>query len=262
MRLPHQHTDFTELRTAVSRLLGACATGGQFIKTGILGGLNLFSPLVEFAEKIRYFGLPEPIRTVRRHSLLTYLNLFFLQELARRLEVDGTPGDFVECGVYRGGSAGVLAHAAMGSRFHRKLWLYDAFAGMPLANAEKDDDHSREIEGKFVGSEWQTRRILQRLSIPENRFSVSKGWFEQTLPLSPVQSVSLLHVDCDFYDPVKMVLETFYKRLEPGGFVVLNDYGSFQGCRTATDEFLENIGHPGLPIQVDLDAFYFQKPRV
>jgi O-methyltransferase len=221
-----------------------------------------FDRLVGFAERVRYMGLPEPIRTVRRHSLLSYVNLFFLQELARRLETTGIPGDFVECGVYRGGSAGVLAYWAVRSRFDRKIWLYDAFAGMPPACPEKDDDHSRSIEGQFVGSETQTRRILQRLGIPNSRYFIGTGWFDRTLPSSPVKSVSLLHVDCDFYEPVKLVLETFYERVMPGGYVVLNDYGSFEGCRNATNEFLAKIGYAGKPIQVDMDAYYFQTPAV
>ena len=54
--------------------------------------------------------------------------------------------------------------------------------------------------------------------------------------------MSLLHVDCDFYNPVKLTLETFYPHMEPNGFVILNDYGGFAGCRAATDEFLGSRG--------------------
>lgn len=103
-------------------------------------------PLLEVAYDLRYFGLPEPFRTVRPHSLLSYINLFFLQELAQRLEREEIPGDFVECGVYRGGSAGVLGYEAKRSKFSRKLWLYDSFAGMP-ETMEKDDDSSRSLTG-------------------------------------------------------------------------------------------------------------------
>jgi O-methyltransferase len=220
---------------------------------------SLPQPLREFVEDVRYLGLPMPFRAVRPHSLLSNLNLFFLQELALRCDRLCVPGDFVECGVYRGRSAGVLGYAAIRSPFDRRLWLYDAFMGMPVASVH-DDDYSRSIQGKYVGSEVQTRRILWRLGIPENRFKIVAGWFEDTLPKSESFPVALLHIDCDFYNPVKLTLETFYDWLEPLGYVVLNDYGSFQGCRKATNEFLDNL-EANIPlIQIDQAAYFFQKP--
>lgn len=220
---------------------------------------RLPEPFEEAAESLRYGGLPLPVRTVRRHSMLSYINLFFLQELARRADVLELRGDFVECGVYRGGSAGVLGYQAMRSPANRKLRLYDAFAGMPAAS-ERDDDYSRSIQGQFVGSEAQTRRILHRLGVAESRYEIVRGWFEDTLPRAEPRPVSLLHVDCDFYDPVKLTLETFYPHVERNGFIVLNDYGGFAGCRAAADEFLGKTGAHGSLHQIDQDAYYFQKP--
>ncbi len=218
-------------------------------------------PLLELAYVLRYFGLPEPFRTVRPHSLLSHINLFFLQELSQRLERENVPGDFVECGVYRGGSAGVLGYEVMRSKFQRKLWLYDSFAGMPEA-MEKDDDYSKSLRGSYVGSEKQARRIMRRLNVPEKQYAIVVGLFEDTFPDTEEHKIALLHIDCDFYNPVKLSLETFYEWLEPGGYVVLNDYGSFQGCRIATDEFLTGLTSQVHLLQIDKDAYYFQKPKL
>jgi O-methyltransferase len=196
---------------------------------------------------------------IRPHSLLSNVNLFFLAELIRRLEDKGVEGDFVECGVYNGGSAGLLAWEALHSQVNRKVYLYDSFSGMPQSNEVKDDDYSKSIEGQYVGSEQLVRRIMKRLLIPNDGFEIRKGWFEQTLPLSPKCSISLLHIDCDFYDPVKLVLETFYNQVVVGGYIVLNDYGSFQGCRIATDEFISNLSDNISLNQIDKDAFFFIK---
>jgi O-methyltransferase len=217
------------------------------------------NPVRELAYDLRYAGLPDPFRIVRPHSMLTHLNLFFLQELARRVDQDGVRGDFVECGVYRGGSAGVLGHAAMRSPFARKLWLYDSFAGMPEAT-DRDDDHSHAIAGQFIGSEAQTRRILQRVGVPDDRVAIIVGRFEETLPKAERPPIAILHVDCDFYEPVVLTLETFYDHVEPLGCVVFNDYGSFQGCRRATDEFLTRRGLTSSLTQIDQDAYFFRKP--
>lgn len=217
--------------------------------------------LLELAYDLRYFGFPEPVRIVRPDTQLSNLNLFFLQELSRRLERDEIPGDFVECGVYRGGSAGVLGYEAARSKFKRKVWLYDSFTGMPEAT-EKDDDFSRSIEGTNVGSIKQVQRIMHRLKVPEEQYTIIIGLLEDTLPPPEKPKIALLHIDCDFYNPVKLSLETFYDSVEPGGYVVLNDYGSFQGCRIATDEFLSNL-NPSLPlVEIDRDAHYLQKPKL
>ncbi|HEY9834374.1 MAG TPA: TylF/MycF/NovP-related O-methyltransferase [Stenomitos sp.] len=218
-------------------------------------------PLLELAYDLRYFGLPEPFRTVRPHSLLSYINLFFLQELAQRLEREKIPGDFVECGVYRGGSAGVLGYEAIRSKFSRKLWLYDSFAGMP-ETVEKDDDSSRALTGSYIGSEQQTRRIMHRLKVPEEQYTIVVGLFEDTFPVAEQVEIALLHIDCDFYSPVKLSLEKFYDLVQPGGYVLLNDYGYFQGSRLATDEFISQLNHPVNLLQIDKEAYYFQKPRL
>jgi len=218
-------------------------------------------PLLELAYTFRYFGFPEPFRTVRPYSLLSNLNLFFLQELAQRLDREEIAGNFVECGVYRGGSAGILGYEAIRSKFQRKLWLYDSFAGMPEA-MEKDDDYSKTLKGTCLGSENQTRRILRRLNVPETQYTIIAGLFEDTLPQAEKTKIALLHIDCDFYNPVKLSLEIFYESVESGGYVVLNDYGHFQGSRLATDEFIRNLNLELHLVQIDKDAYYFQKPKL
>ena len=217
-------------------------------------------PVMEQVEELWHFGLPLPLRVVRSHSLVSNLSLFFLQELVRRIGESGVSGDIVECGVYRGGSAGVLGWEMMRLSGQRRLWLYDAFQGMP-ASTDDDDDYCRSIAGQFIGSETQTRRLLSRLKVPEERFQIISGWFKDTLPVSRVSSIALLHIDCDFYEPVRLVLEKFYERVEPLGYVVLNDYGSFAGCKKATNEFLAKLGDVARLEQIDRDAYYFQKPR-
>lgn len=202
-------------------------------------------------------GLPEPFRTVRPYSLLTYLNLFYLQELARRLDADGLEGDFVECGVYQGGSAGVLGFAALASRFQRFLWLYDSFAGMPPASDE-DDAFSHSLEGKAVGSEETTRELLRKLGV--TRYEIEAGWFEDTFATARLTPTALLHVDCDLYESVRLTLSTFYPVVVSGGYIILNDYGHYAGCRTATDAFLAaNTPRPEL-VQIGEDAWFFRKP--
>lgn len=203
--------------------------------------------------------LEHPLPIVLPHSLVDPLNLLFLKRIGERLNVTGVRGDFVETGVFKGGTAGVLADQVMRSA-DRRLWLFDAFAGMPAAS-EKDDDRSHAIEGQYVGSERQTRRILGKVGIPESRVELRVGWFDDTFPDADVGDIALLHVDCDFYDPVKLTLETFYPRVVPGGYVIINDYGSYEGARIAVDEFLGGLPEEISPVALDLHVCFWARPE-
>lgn len=163
------------------------------------------------------------------------------------------PGDIVE-----GASAGILGLQALEPP-DRRLWLFDAFSGMP-APGEKDDAAAREIIGGYVGSEANTHRILGRLGVPQDRYQLIAGWLADTLPSFSKPPIALLHIDTDFYDPVRLSLDQLYPHVSPGGYVVLNDYGVFEGCRRATDEFFA-IHEPGVEvIPIDAIASYVRKP--
>jgi len=204
---------------------------------------------------------PDLMASAGASSLVTPLNLHLLQELVQRLGRLGIEGDIVECGVYRGGSAAVLGSAmiGLGDERPRKLWLFDSFAGMPPAG-EQDGAFSHTLEGTYVGSEQETRRLLALAGVPPGRFQIVTGFYAETFPTIEAPPTALLHVDCDFYEPVKLTLEKFYPRLSPGGFVVLNDYGIYKGARTATDEFFQAHGLDIEPVAIDPTAAFFQKP--
>jgi len=76
------------------------------------------------------------------------------------------------------------------------------------------------------------------------RISLHKGHFEDTL--TPGGPVALAHIDCDWHDPVSLCLERLYPQLSPGGYLILDDYNDYQGCRTAADAFL--AGHDDLEV--------------
>jgi len=204
--------------------------------------------------------LGEPWQTAFAGSLLTPLNLFFLFELVERVGRLGVPGDIVECGVYRGGSAAVLGSKMIelpGAQ--RKLWLFDSFAGMPPAS-EHDGEFSHTLEGEMVGDERAVREGLTRVGVPSGRYEIVRGLYESTFPRVEAPPTALLHVDCDFYEPVKRTLEKFGPALSPGAFVVMNDYGIYRGAKAAADEFLA-ARLPGVePVAIDPTAAFFQMP--
>ncbi|GAB4204363.1 MAG: hypothetical protein OHK0022_29450 [Roseiflexaceae bacterium] len=199
------------------------------------------------------------------YTMATNKNLVGLSRLVQRLDAMGLPGDIVECGVWNGGASAMMAATHLHGRgtASRTFWLYDSFEGLPPPS-DKDGAATQAafFEGWCVGDTGKARRALAMAGLPEERQRIVKGWFQDTLPHAPVEQIALLHVDADWYDSVMLALRTFYDRVTPGGVIVLNDYGYWQGCDRATHDFLAERGLSHIPIrQVDPQGgAFFQKP--
>ena len=142
-------------------------------------------------------------------------------------------GDFVECGVARGGSAALLAAAMPPGR---QIWLFDSFQGLPPPT-EKDHILASRWTGHSKVSIEEVQKFMAEVPIDPATFTIRPGWFKDTF-IEPLPSkVSFLHCDADWYDSVMLVLETFYPRMSQGGCVVLDDFGCWRGCRVAFYDF-------------------------
>ena len=182
-------------------------------------------------------------------------NLFVL---AQRVEEEKIPGDVVECGVYNGGSAAILARFATRSGLNRTTWLLDSFQGMPETTCE-DGDAAKAHIGKEVGDPARVNKVLRDVGANMSRVRIIPGWFQDTFPSVSASQIALLNIDADWYESVKLCLETFYDRVVPGGFISFDDYGHWPGCRKAVDEFFQARELPYKLHQVDYSAHWFQK---
>lgn len=210
-------------------------------------------------ERVRAtFGVGRMVRLVQPYTLVDPDRIKSLYALSRRIEQESIPGDVVECGVYNGGTAAVLGRAATHSRMKRTLWLFDSFRGMP-ETAEVDGPEAREYVGQVLGSTKKVREVLRKAGADLDRVKIIEGWFQDTFPSAGISQIALLNIDADWYESVKLCLETFYDRIVPGGIVSIDDYGHWQGCRRAVDEFFASR-QLRYPLQeVDYTARWFQK---
>ncbi len=173
------------------------------------------------------------------HTLLDEARLRSLWRLAHAVANNAVPGDFVECGSYKGGSAAVL-RAAMAQGRH--LWIYDSFQGLPPPT-EEDGEQAKQHIGDCVGTQDDVARILHATGASPAQYTMVKGWYQDTLKGNQLpQQVALLHCDADWYDSVLLVLETFYDRVMPGGAIILDDFGYWEGCRVAFYDFCNRRG--------------------
>jgi hypothetical protein len=200
--------------------------------------------------------------------------LYALFHAVRHVEERGLPGDIVECGVRRGGSAMACAITLrqMGST-HRTIHLYDTFTGMPQPAARDVDLRGRDALATWEsgreadGNAWcragiaDVRRNMAATGYPEDRIRLVAGKVEETLPAQSPATIALLRLDTDWYESTRHELVHLYPRLVPGGVLIIDDYGYWRGAREATDEYLRENGIRVLLNRIDHTARLAVKPE-
>lgn len=198
------------------------------------------------------------------YTMVRNYNLINLYWMVRYINRNNIPGAIVECGVWNGGSSAMMAAACHDSGTQREFWLFDSFEGLPPPSAR-----DQALERIFYFKDWnrgsidKVKQIFKKLNLSLDRVHFVKGWFDQTIPHTPLPEVALLHIDADWYDSVMTVLKHLYDHVTPGGYIVLDDYGYWKGCDQAVHDFFTEHGLPQTLLHrvSDMGA-YFQKPRV
>jgi O-methyltransferase len=182
-------------------------------------------------------------------SMTSIERMYALWGAVRHLVLSRIEGDFVECGVWRGGSAMLMASTLLRHGETRTLWLYDTFAGMTEpSSADRDcagvDAYSKWKAGARDGlSDWcraeleVVRDNMRRTAYPESAIKFVVGPVEETLKSDVPDRIALLRLDTDWYASTRAELEVLYPRLAPGGVLIVDDYGHWQGARRAVDEY-------------------------
>lgn len=184
---------------------------------------------------------PEPI--LKAVQSLTMTEPDTVRDLVRRVEYvikRGIPGAFVECGVWRGGSAMTMALTlkALGIK-DRTLYLFDTFAGMtPPEEIDVDHAGTRIADSCYAPLE-DVRHNMESTGYAGDILYAAGNICETVKHLQPVSnSIALLRLDTDWYKSTRAELEFFFPQVSPGGVVIVDDYGHWAGSRKATDEYL------------------------
>jgi O-methyltransferase len=137
-------------------------------------------------------------------------------------------GELAECGVYKGGTAKILAELVPDRPFH----LFDTFSGMP----ETDPARDLHKAGDFADTDIES--VRNYLSGHKNVTCVP-GLIPGTLTTVQDRTFAFVHIDLDIYSAIKSACEFFYPRMQSGGILLFDDYGysSCPGARAAVDEF-------------------------
>ena len=222
----------------------------------------------------------EAAAPVASRTMLSEAGLAILYQQVAHVERERIGGSIVECGVWHGGSSGLMARASLdhgdGTRtFH----LFDSFEGIPEPIALVDGPRAvREVGGEErargrlqvaydyadrggPGSEGETRALFQHVGYAQRGVHVHQGWFQDTVPrvANSIGRIALLHLDGDWYESTGICLEYLYEHVSPGGFVTVNDYGAYNGCQCAVDEFFATIRPRPFLTHVDREIRFWIK---
>jgi len=197
------------------------------------------------------------INHCKRYSMTGELRMSVLINLVKLIKKKKIQGDFVECGVWRGGN--IILFRKLIEHFFIKdkiIYGYDTFEGM--TSPSKFDIHQNNKSAKFLMHKEKKSHNLEhtihaicsldkvKKNIKEttkiNNIRLIKGDVAKTLKIikNLPKKISILRLDTDFYESTKIELEILYPKIQTGGVLIIDDYGEWKGSKKAVDEYFKN----------------------
>ena len=204
------------------------------------------------------------IEVVQPFTMTSIERINALCQAVRYVTRHRIPGAFVECGVWRGGSAMAAARTFIEcGDSERPMFLFDTFDGMTPPSEIDRDIGGRAAAGLLASEDRETSVVWAYAPLDEVRVNVAAtgypmdrvrfvaGPVEATIPSHAPEAVAILRLDTDWYESTKHELEHLVDRVSPGGVLIIDDYGHWQGARRAVDEFLATATRPVLLNRID-----------
>jgi len=189
----------------------------------------------------------DTVRRVRPFTMTTPERIVPAIQATEYVVRHNIPGGIVECGVWRGGSMMAIALTLLRlNRGNIPLYLFDTYEGMSQPSTRDGQRAVQEWESLQTPTrnEWcyaslgDVQSNMESTGYDKSLLFYFKGKVEDTIPGSAPEQISLLRLDTDWYESTKHELEHLFPRLAPGGILIIDDYGFWEGCRRAVDEYL------------------------
>jgi len=191
----------------------------------------------------------------QEYTMTSVERMYALSEAVKYIIKFNIPGDFVECGVWRGGSAMIIAHTLLEIKeTNRKIYLYDTFEGM---SKPTEEDYLILQGDVYAIDEWkksqkknynkwcfsslsEVQKNMLSTKYPKEKLIFVKGKIEETIPKYIPEKIALLRLDTDFYESTKHELHYLFPLLVKNGVLIIDDYGHWAGSKKAVDEYFFN----------------------
>jgi O-methyltransferase len=252
--------------------------------TGLIYPESAWRQIVKFAIQGQVIPLPHDLMMVQKSPMdrrqreegrdmplfaYTMVGLKRLENIRWCIEqvlTHDVPGDLVETGVWRGGSCIFMrALLKIYGVADRTVWAADSFEGLPKPGpidkqiAPQQPDLSS-VNALAVSLE-QVQENFRAFDLLDDRVRFLKGWFKDTLPQAPIERLAILRLDGDLFESTMDALQALYHKVSPGGFVIVDDYNSWESCRAAVTQFREQCGITAEIKTIDWTGVFWQVPR-
>jgi hypothetical protein len=177
----------------------------------------------------------------RAHTMVGIKRLDNVQQCVESVLADNVPGDFIETGVWRGGTC-IFMRAILKAYGieDRAVWVADSFRGLPRSRPDSHpSDHVIpyfEAEDTLAVSEEAVRHNFELYGMLDDQVKFLPGWFRDTLPDAPIERLAVLRLDGDMYESTMDALTNLYPKLSVGGYCIIDDYG-LDSCQTAVWDY-------------------------
>jgi hypothetical protein len=197
------------------------------------------------------------VRELRYHAL---------QQLISTVLTNNIPGDFAECGCWKGLSAYITCKMIReSSQIPRKFHIFDSFEG-GLSEKTSEDRGARTIardlekdeKNYFSSTMEQLKQALSEFDF----YTLNKGWIPERFPDYEEHQFAFANIDVDLYEPTRDSFEFFFPRLSSGGIIYCDDYNAsfFPGAKRAIDEGVEKYGaEVAMVFEIPLNAVFVVK---
>lgn len=197
------------------------------------------------------------------HTMIGFKRLDNLQSCIEDVILKNVPGDFIETGVWRGGST-ILMRAVLRAFgvTDRSVWVADSFEGLPSPNAQKypeDRGDVHELYAPLAVSLEQVQENFRRYGLLDQQVKFLKGWFRDTLPNAPIERLAILRLDGDMYESTIDALTSLYSKVSTGGYVIVDDFGAVPACSKAVHDFRAQNSITDEIKTIDWTGVYWQK---
>lgn len=190
----------------------------------------------------------------KEYTICSVSPMFALYKSIEYLVKNNIQGDFVECGVYKGGSAMLMAHTLRYfNKTSRKIYLYDTFEGMSPPTARDVSINGNDASillnkgDKITNQAWcfcpieEVTKNMESTGYPVENLIFVKGKVEDTIPGIMPNNIALLRLDTDWYESTKHELQHLFPLLSHDGVLIIDDYGYWRGSRDAVNEYFKSI---------------------
>ena len=231
LRIPKEKCLFLKNNTTLYDRNDSCKIAAEILGEDLVGKLIPQQRMIATPPQLARSALPD------RELTNDYVRLATLELLCRRL--GQIPGATAELGVYRGFFARCINQLMP----ERKLYLFDSFEGF-------SEDASACQSFQAAHRNTAIEKVLAILPHPES-VTVKPGFFPASLN-GLEERFCLVSLDVDFYQTTLDGLRYFWPRLEPGGYLLLHDWGSpkLPGVAKALTDYEVQIGCrlPAVPL--------------